>query len=123
MVTEVLNGQTDLLDYLTQLDQEDYITYTQHTPQKTYTVKIRKNDAKLNKAKAPIYHVSMTSVWNECPNCKNREHIGDTKTGYYGDYYVEQNERCPICGQLLLWDWDEIEKVTKYSPDYIKENK
>lgn len=78
---------------------------------------------KLDIAKAPIYHVSLSSVWNECPNCKNTEHIGDTKTGTHGDYYIDYNARCPKCGQLLDWSEEAVEKATKYSKDYLERGK
>lgn len=78
---------------------------------------------KLDIAKAPIYHVSLTAVWNECPNCKNTEHIGDTKVGPTGGYYIDQNKRCPKCGQLFDWSDAAVEAATKYSKEYLAERK
>lgn len=74
----------------------------------------------LDTPRAPIYHMSLTAVWNECPNCKVQpSNIGDTKMGVFG-MYIEQNERCPHCGQLLDWDDAAVEKACKYSSDYRK---
>ena len=72
------------------------------------------------KRKAPIYHISLTSVYCECPNCKNRN-IGNTKYNNYSKtYYQIFEDECPTCGQPLTWEDDEIEKVCKKSKDIIE---
>lgn len=72
-------------------------------------------------AKAPIYHFSLTAVWNECPNCKTQpSNIGNTKITRDGGYYIDKPKRCPYCNQLLEWSDEAIEKVAKYSSDYLK---
>lgn len=70
------------------------------------------------KAKAPIYHISLSAVWNECPTCKTQpSHIGDTKFTRDGGHYIDKPQRCPYCGQLLDWSDEAIEAVAKYSAD------
>lgn len=74
-------------------------------------------------AKAPIYHYSLTSVWNECPTCKTQpSHIGDTKWARDSSTYIDQPERCPYCGQLLDWSDEAIKAAAKYSRDYLAAN-
>lgn len=81
-----------------------------------------KHDPQLDIAKVPIYHCSLTSVWNECPNCKIQpSNIGNSKQSRFSDdYYVEQNERCPHCGQKLLWDWELIDQKAHKSAELRK---
>lgn len=74
-------------------------------------------------AKAPIYHFSLTAVWNECPTCRTQpSHIGDTRIARGGGYYIDKPGRCPYCRQLLDWSDEAIEAAAKYSKDYIKAN-
>ena len=70
--------------------------------------------------KAPIYHISLTSCYFECPKCKN-QNIGSSKFDYHAQcWYQVQEDECPECGQHLTWDDDEIEKVAKKSKDVIE---
>ena len=70
--------------------------------------------------KAPVYHISLTSCYCECPNCKN-QNIGHSKYNYYtGNWYQVFEDECPECGQPLTWDDEEIEKVCKKSKDVIE---
>ena len=72
------------------------------------------------KRKAPIYHISLTAIYCECPNCKNRN-IGNIKySNYSKTYYQIFDDECPTCGQPLTWEDDEIEKVCKKSKDIIE---
>ena len=74
-------------------------------------------------AKAPIWHFSLNHVWEECPTChvqnKSQKFV---KVGYGAEsQYVWVNRaRCPECGQLFDWSDEAIEKVAKYSKDYLK---
>ena len=70
------------------------------------------------KPKAPIWHISLTQSWYECPKCKNTEGLCDSKIDRLRNYYSVLAESCPECGQTLTWDDEEIEKVAKKSKDY-----
>lgn len=77
------------------------------------------------KAKAPIWHVSLNHVWEECPNCHayNKAQVYH-RSPYRGEYgYYENLERCPECGQLFDWSDEAIEKACKYSKDYLERRK
>lgn len=58
--------------------------------------------------KVPIYHLSLSYVWSECPTCKSNL--------AYTENYISN---CPYCGQPFLWDWDEIDKKAKKSKEWI----
>lgn len=79
------------------------------------------NHSKLDIPKAPIWHVSLNHVWEECPNCKivNKAQ-DDVRVGYGAEaHYIYVNrERCINCGQLFDWSDEAIEKACKYSKDY-----
>lgn len=70
------------------------------------------------KPKAPIWHLSLTYAWCECPKCKNQEGLCSRERDRCGGWYDIQADRCPKCGQPLTWDEKEIEKVAKKSRDY-----
>ena len=73
--------------------------------------------------KAPIWHVSLNHVWEECPNChvQNRAQKW-TKVGFGpgAEYQWVNLARCPECGQEFDWSAEAIEKSCKYSKDYLK---
>lgn len=70
--------------------------------------------------KAPIYHVSLNHVWEECPTCKAYNKATVWERGRYPDYegYWRKLDACPECGQIFDWDEDAVEAATKYSKDY-----
>lgn len=74
-------------------------------------------------AKAPIWHVSTTHVWVECPTCKSYNTaqtsimVGHGKERHSIPYNLE---RCPDCNQLFDWSDEAIEKACKYSSEYLK---
>jgi phage FluMu protein Com len=74
-------------------------------------------------AKAPIYHVSLNHVWEECPKCKAYNKATHDVRGADGRFYWVRNERCPECNQLFDWSDDAVEKATKYSKDYLEHRK
>lgn len=74
-------------------------------------------DPKLDIPMVPIYHESLSHVWEECPNCKGQNRLSVRKLGYNGNYYTEYLERCPECGQKLKWNWNEIDQNAKKSAD------
>ena len=57
------------------------------------------------KAKAPVWHSSLTWCWVECPTCKGYNHIENWM------------QRCPDCGQLLDQSEEAIAKAEKVSRD------
>ena len=75
------------------------------------------------KAKAPIYHVSLNHVWEECPTCKAYNKATHFERGTDGRFYWVRNERCPECNQLFDWSDEAIEKACKYSKDYLERRK
>lgn len=71
---------------------------------------------------APIYHVSLTCVWEECPTCHARNNLSERHYSKASDnYYTIEKTHCPDCGQLLNWDADAIEAACKYSKDYPRQ--
>lgn len=76
-----------------------------------------KRDPKLDIPKLPVYHISLSHVWEECPNCKGQNRLSIRKLGLSGNYYTEYLDRCPDCGQSILWDWDQIDKNAKKTAD------
>lgn len=72
------------------------------------------------KAKAPIYHVSLNHVWEECPTCKAYNKATHDVRGADGRFYPMRYERCPECNQLFDWSENAVEKATKYSKDYLE---
>lgn len=69
--------------------------------------------------KAPIYHVSLNHVWEECPTCKAYNKATRSERGADGRFYWVKNIRCPDCNQLFDWNDKAVEKATKYSKDYL----
>ena len=73
------------------------------------------------KAKAPIWHMSLNHVWVECPSCKSYNTAqtfvmcGHGKEAHLVPYNLP---RCPECNQLFDWSDEAIEKACKYSKDY-----
>lgn len=71
--------------------------------------------------KAPIWHISLNHVWEECPNCKAYNKASKWVPGYFGhDGYWQELDACPDCGQLFDWSEEAIEKACKYSKDYLE---
>lgn len=73
--------------------------------------------------KAPVYHVSLNHVWEECPTCKAYNKVTHSERGADGWYYWVKNERCPECGQVFDWSDEAVEKATKYSKDYLEKRR
>lgn len=70
----------------------------------------------------PKWHMSLNSVWCECPKCKTQPD-GLTKWvppmyGISDSGYTKYNTHCPWCGQPMLWDWDEIDRQSTQSADW-----
>ena len=80
----------------------------------------RKNP-KLQIPKAPIYHMSLNHVWEECPNCKayNKATVYEIPRGGGDGYWVELPE-CPECGQKFDWSEEAVEAACKKTKEYIK---
>ena len=95
--------------------QMNIFDYSEYLPDQ------KKKPSKLDIPKAPIWHVSLNHVWEECPNCKivNKAQ-DDVRVGYGAEaHYISVNrERCINCGQLFDWSDEAIEKACKYSKDY-----
>ena len=70
--------------------------------------------------KAPIYHVSLNHVWEECPTCKAYNKATHDVRGVDGRFYPMRYERCPECNQLFDWSETAVKKATKYSKDYLE---
>lgn len=69
--------------------------------------------------KPVIYHISLTSVYEECPNCHAINKATEDKYNKWTDsYYKIYYASCPKCGQLFDWDEEAVEKATKYSKEY-----
>ena len=73
--------------------------------------------------KAPIYHVSLNHVWEECPTCKAYNKATKFVIPRGGQGYWQHLERCPECNQLFDWNDEAVEKATKYSKDYLEKKK
>ena len=73
--------------------------------------------------KAPVYHVSLNHVWEECPTCKAYNKATHFERGADGRFYWVRDERCPECNQLFDWSDEAIEKACKYSKDYLERRK
>lgn len=70
---------------------------------------------------APVWHVSLTHVWVECPICKSYNTAqGSTMVGMGRDRHsIPVNyPNCPECGQSFDWSDEAIEKACKYAKDY-----
>ena len=78
---------------------------------------VEQRDPNLDIPKVPVYHMSLSHVWEECPNCKGQNRLSVQKTAFNGEFYTEYLEKCPDCGQALKWDWDEIDKKAKKTTD------
>lgn len=69
--------------------------------------------------KAPIYHFSMTHVWEECPTCKAYNKASKSEYSYISkSWYTIQFKECPECGQPFNWDAKALEDAAVYAKDY-----
>lgn len=70
---------------------------------------------------APIWHVSMTHVWVECPICKDYNTAQSSVSVGHGkeQHIIPVNlPSCPRCGQVFDWSDEAIERACKYAKDY-----
>lgn len=95
--------------------QMSIFDYTEPIPEQP------KKKCKLDIPKAPIWHMSLNHIWEECPTCKIVNKAQDNvRVGYGADaHYIYVNrDRYINCGQLFDWSDEAIEKACKYSKDY-----
>lgn len=71
--------------------------------------------------KPPVWHVSLTHVWVECPTCKSY----NTAQGWEWQGYGKEREKvpvnlpeCPECKQPFDWSEAAVEKATVYAKNY-----
>lgn len=70
--------------------------------------------------KAPVYHVSLNHVWEECPDCKAYNKATSYERGIDGKYHWRKNARCPVCGLLFDWSEEAVERACIYTKEYIR---
>lgn len=69
--------------------------------------------------RAPIWHFSMTHIWEECPNCKAYNKAQKWITGSFGnDGFYQDLPECPECGQPFDWSPEALERAAVYAKDY-----
>lgn len=68
----------------------------------------------------PKYHYSLNGVWCECTMCKvSPDNLTFEKRGAF-EYVTVYRERCPHCGNPILWDWEQIDQKASKSKDWLE---